>query len=146
MAWTSKETVRRLFRLRKPAPDDGPKLDRLRAEFEALALTILELTPGNADQSAAIRQLRQALQWSIAAVVCAPALDPVPDPVPEPSPNAYLSPPPPLVTLTWSQGRGAYQWGCPTCRNFNCGRHDSSLPRPTQVWCSYCNGWFAVSL
>ena len=87
MAWTSRETVRRLFRLRKPAPDDGPKLDRLRAEFESLALTVLELTPGNADQSAAIRQLRQALQWSIAAVVCAPPL-PEPD---DPGPNAYLS-------------------------------------------------------
>ena len=85
MAYTSKLDVARKFRLRKPSPADSPKLDRLRLEAEAFALTILELTPQNADQSAAIRKLHETLQTAIAAIVCAP-------PIAEPGPNAYLAP------------------------------------------------------
>jgi hypothetical protein len=71
MAWHSDADIDRRFSLRKPTADEGLALDRLRAEAKSYARSILELTPQNGDQSAAIRLLHQAMQTAIAAVVCA---------------------------------------------------------------------------
>ena len=70
MAWHSKDSIDRWFSLQKPGPGDAPKLDRIRGEAKAYALSILDLTPQNADQSAALRQLHQAMQTAISAIVC----------------------------------------------------------------------------
>jgi septal ring factor EnvC (AmiA/AmiB activator) len=71
VSWPTEAEIDRRFSLQKPTAGERVKLDRLRAEAKSYARSILELTPQNADQSAAIRLLHQAMQTAIASVVCA---------------------------------------------------------------------------
>jgi hypothetical protein len=42
----------------------------MRAKFLDLAVLITELTPASADQTFAIRTLREAMFWAIASIAC----------------------------------------------------------------------------
>ena len=50
------------------ASNDAP-IQHVRIAARKFAESILENTPASADQSAAIRDVRQALQWSVEAIL-----------------------------------------------------------------------------
>jgi len=61
--------VEEYFTYHTPTPDQIPRYEKVRAAAKQFAQTILENTPGGADQTAAIRQLRltvMAVNQSIA--------------------------------------------------------------------------------
>lgn len=68
MGWTSRADVDRYFALADPTFDEVEALRRLRLECRALAHLVLDLTPANADQSAAVRKLREA-EWAAQAAI-----------------------------------------------------------------------------
>ena len=68
MAWTSRTDVDRYFTLADPTFDEVAVLRRLRLAFRELAHLVLDQTPPNADQSAAIRTLREA-EWAAQAAI-----------------------------------------------------------------------------
>ena len=55
-----------------PRPEDRVKHARLRASAKAFVELIVELTPGSADQNAAVRKVREALWTANAAIACGP--------------------------------------------------------------------------
>lgn len=70
MAWLTTPEVRRSFSsLRALATIGAPAMVAAIDQGEALALALLETTPPCADQSAAIRELRSALLWGLAAAM-----------------------------------------------------------------------------
>ena len=80
MGWPSHADVDRWFTYQKPPDDAVVKLRRLREKARELGHLILEVAPLCADQSAALRQLRETVMTANAAIVCpqrssAPAAD-----------------------------------------------------------------------
>lgn len=69
MGWPSRADVERWFTYQPPSRDDVPKLTKIRDKARELALVIHEETPPSADQSAALRQLREAVMTANAAIV-----------------------------------------------------------------------------
>lgn len=61
-----------LFTYHAPQGDQPQRYTRLRAAGRAFAAEILALTPPCADQTAAIRQVREAVFTANAAVACSP--------------------------------------------------------------------------
>lgn len=70
MGWTSHADVDRWFTYHKPPEDSLPKLRQLREKAREFGHLILDVTPPGADQSAAIRQLRETVMTANAAIVC----------------------------------------------------------------------------
>lgn len=62
------ESLESMFTAHRPDPDDLEKHNRIRNAARVLAQTILEVTPRCADQSAAIRHVREAVMTANAAV------------------------------------------------------------------------------
>ncbi len=58
------------FTYHKPEEGQPEKYEKLRAAGLALAETIVELTPASADQTAAIRKVREAIFTANAAIAC----------------------------------------------------------------------------
>jgi hypothetical protein len=58
------------FTYHKPAEDDQAKFLAVRSAARVLAIEIIRNTPESADQSAAIRFVRQAVATANAAVAC----------------------------------------------------------------------------
>lgn len=58
------------FTYHPPLGTDIPKFTRIREEAKAFAEVILENTPPCADQSAAIRKIREAVMTANAAIAC----------------------------------------------------------------------------
>src|ERR1017187_5036353 len=101
MGWASRDDIERWFTYQSPDRTDFPKFAAIRIAAKSLALVILVETPPSADQSAALRQLRECVATAIAAVVCRkrlPTLDPqagnaVPaEPNPKPIPEVDYRP------------------------------------------------------
>jgi hypothetical protein len=59
------------FTFHSPTPDQLPKYQAIREAGLVLARTILDNTPVSADQSAAIRKVREAVATANAAIACA---------------------------------------------------------------------------
>lgn len=57
-----------IFTYHSPRPDQLPKYEVIRAAAKALGKTIIENTPACADQTAAIRLLREAVMTANAAI------------------------------------------------------------------------------
>jgi hypothetical protein len=89
MSWTSKSSGERYFDPPPPTADDLANERVIRHGALALFHTILAHSPQNSDQSAAVRQLREATASAVAAIRCR-----VREPEPEPGPNTYLGPQP----------------------------------------------------
>ena len=68
MAMMSNKTLHEIFTYHTPTPDQLPKYERIRSKAMALAEVILEETPESADQSAAIRLVREAVMTANAAI------------------------------------------------------------------------------
>lgn len=58
------------FKYHKPTDGQPEKYEELRAAGKVLAETIVRLTPPSADQSAAIRLVREAVFTANAAIAC----------------------------------------------------------------------------
>jgi hypothetical protein len=69
MGWASRADVERWFTHHVPSREGIEDLIEIRAAAKQFALLIHEKTPACADQSAAIRSLREAVLWAIAAIV-----------------------------------------------------------------------------
>lgn len=70
MAWARREDLDRWFDHQVPRHDEVPAIVNLRIKAKSFAEAILWNTPASADQSAALRKAREALQTAIAAIVC----------------------------------------------------------------------------
>jgi hypothetical protein len=57
-----------IFKYHAPTPDDTVAYEKLRSEARNFAKAVLELTPACADQSAAIRLIREAVMTANAAI------------------------------------------------------------------------------
>lgn len=65
---TTKDQVESLFTYHAPRGDQPARYERIRASAKILALVILDSTPACADQSAAIRKLRECVMTANAAI------------------------------------------------------------------------------
>ena len=63
-----KDSVEEIFTYHAPVGDDPQKYEAIRSKAKELAKVILENTPPCADQSAAIRQLREAVMTANASI------------------------------------------------------------------------------
>ena len=94
MGWTSYADVERYFEPELRTDTEGAAARTIQHAARQLCLTILEMTPQSADQSAAVRQVREAAHTAIDAIACQrrPDVDADEDtePASEPGPNAYL--------------------------------------------------------
>jgi len=59
-----------LFTYHPPTPDQIARYNKLRLAARDFAVVILEETPKSADQSAAIRKVREAVMTANAAIAC----------------------------------------------------------------------------
>lgn len=65
---TTPTDISHMFRYHPPKPDQIGKYEELRSAAETFSLTILRLTPGCPDQTAAIRKVREAVMTANAAI------------------------------------------------------------------------------
>lgn len=66
----SKDHVDNWFTYHTPTPEQVPKYEAIREAGKHLAMAILENTPGSADQTDAIRKVREAVMTANAAIAC----------------------------------------------------------------------------
>ena len=62
--------LRNLFRYHPPLPGQAQKYERLRAAALAFAEVVVAETPPSADQSAALRKIRESVMTANAAIAC----------------------------------------------------------------------------
>lgn len=60
--------IENIFTYHSPTPDQLPKYEAIRAKAKELGHVIVENTPVSADQTAAIRLLREAVMTANAAI------------------------------------------------------------------------------
>lgn len=68
------EHIDAFFTYHSPSTEDVPKFTAIRAKAKELAQIIVDNTPASADQTAAIRLLREAVMTANAAIICTPHL------------------------------------------------------------------------
>lgn len=66
----TRDDLENWFTYHKPGPDDNVAYEKLRSAAKGFALAIMELTPPSADQTAAIRKVREAVMTANAAIAC----------------------------------------------------------------------------
>jgi len=67
MPWT-KESLEPIFTYQPPTPEQIPKYVLIRDAAKAFANVVLENTPPSADQTAAIRKIREAVMTANASI------------------------------------------------------------------------------
>lgn len=67
------DTLDDLFTYHPPTGDQPERYEAIRVKAKELAGLILEMTPGCADQSAALRKVREAVMTANAAIALEPA-------------------------------------------------------------------------
>jgi hypothetical protein len=60
--------INNIFTYHSPTPDQLPKYEAIRAKAKELGQVIVDNTPAGADQTAAIRLLREAVMTANAAI------------------------------------------------------------------------------
>lgn len=70
MAWISRNDLDRWFSYQAPDYQDVSRIREIREAARRFADVIHANTPGSADQSAAIRLVREAMMTANAAIVC----------------------------------------------------------------------------
>jgi hypothetical protein len=60
--------IENIFTYHAPTPDQLPKYEAIRAKAKEMGQCIVDNTPGSADQTAAIRLLREAVMTANAAI------------------------------------------------------------------------------
>jgi len=58
------------FEYHQPTSDQPGRYERIRAAGKAFAETVLAETPASADQTVAIRAIREAVMWANASIAC----------------------------------------------------------------------------
>ncbi len=145
MAWSSRKDVDRWFPPYDCEPrEPGDPVASVAGAIRFAAITVQSQVPASADQSAALRALREALHWSAEAF----RVEDLKPSAPEPGPNSYLGAAPPKVDysvadLQWSSGE-VFTWKCPGCDNDNFGRVPVQAPAPPDVKCVHCTASFPV--
>jgi len=66
----TKDNINNWFTYHTPTPEQLPKYQAIRDKAKELAEVIVDNTPSSADQSAAIRLLREAVMTAIASIAC----------------------------------------------------------------------------
>lgn len=66
----SKQDLDNWFKYHAPRPEQQKKYEAIREAGKELAATILENTPPGPDQSAAIRQIREAVMTANQSIAC----------------------------------------------------------------------------
>lgn len=66
----SKDHVDNWFMYHSPTPEQTPKYEAIREAGKHLAQVILDNTPASADQSDAIRKVREAVMTANASIAC----------------------------------------------------------------------------
>ena len=62
------EAIADIFTYHSPTPDQVPKYERLRTAARDFATVLVDCTPSSADQTAALRLLRQAVMTANASI------------------------------------------------------------------------------
>lgn len=70
----TKEHIDAFFTYHPPLKEDVPKYETIREHARRFAEVIIENTPPSADQTAAIRLLRECVMTANAAIACTPHL------------------------------------------------------------------------
>ena len=60
--------IENIFTYHAPTPDQLPKYEAIRSKAKEMGQCIVDNTPGSADQTAAIRLLREAVMTANAAI------------------------------------------------------------------------------
>ena len=71
MPGVTKEDLENWFTYHPPTPEQIPQFEKLRAGALAFSEVILENTPSSADQTAALRKVREAVATANMAIACA---------------------------------------------------------------------------
>jgi len=66
----TKENLDNWFQYHAPTTDDTVAYEKLRSSAKSFAQAIIELTPSSADQTAAVRKVREAVMTANAAIAC----------------------------------------------------------------------------
>ena len=66
----TEEGLNKWFTYHAPRPDQTVRYERIRSVAKMFAQTIIENTPQCADQTAAIRKVREAVMTANAAIAC----------------------------------------------------------------------------
>lgn len=66
----TKDNINNWFTYHSPTPDQLPRYQAIRDKAKELAEVIIDNTPSSADQSAAIRLLREAVMTANASIAC----------------------------------------------------------------------------
>lgn len=66
----SNEQLQNWFTYHSPSPDQLPKYQAIRDAGLALATAIVDNSPASADQTAAVRKVREACMTANAAIAC----------------------------------------------------------------------------
>lgn len=66
----TQEQLDNWFQYHAPKEGQSEKYEKIRAAGKVFAETIVELTPASADQTAAVRQVREAVFTANAAIAC----------------------------------------------------------------------------
>jgi hypothetical protein len=60
------------FDYHRPSLEQSARIETVRAAFKRCALTVIQVTPEGADQTAALRQLHEAMMTANKAIACEP--------------------------------------------------------------------------
>lgn len=133
MGWISRADVERWFTYKAPDAGQVEAIRRIRAKAHELAELILEATPGCADQSTAVRKIREAVMTANAAIVCAR------QPLSGPGSG--------VVTLTLDPGdpSARSEWQCPGCDAKCCEINPARYMGPARVTCPKCGADFGTT-
>ncbi len=66
----TEDDIENWFTYHSPSPEQLPKYSKIREVGKNLAQVILDSTPPSADQTAAIRKVREAVMTANAAIAC----------------------------------------------------------------------------
>jgi hypothetical protein len=66
------------FDYHRPSPEAGERIERNRLAFKLCAVAVMQNCPEGADQTAALRQLHEAMMTANKSIVCEPDRQPHP--------------------------------------------------------------------
>lgn len=74
------------FDYHRPSAEQGFRIERVRLAFKVCAIAVIENTPDGADQTAALRQLHEAMMTANKSIACEPGTPHLPPAPPPPEP------------------------------------------------------------
>ena len=93
------------FDYHRPSPEQGERIETNRRAFKFVAVTVIETTPSGPDQTAALRQLHEAMMTANKAIACEPGTERVPS---EWTAHTAAGAPEPEVVVDDAPGSGPF--------------------------------------